>query len=234
MGTLAERLAELQPQMASLLRIREERELLKALRSRVQQVTNAKGELERVLMHFERIQRLGGSTTGRPRASPQLRARPEAIAQQLDKQIDNIADNQQWDTTMLKPLTLFSEKLEEWSTETWQGLVDKHVQPVKDEVLDQFERLGFGLRVREIRASRDRIREMRGELPEADDALKVIIGLNDGIAKELGALDSIPAPVRAFIAKASKKEAELEDLTAEVRKWLQDNNMLKMIRIGFR
>jgi DNA repair exonuclease SbcCD ATPase subunit len=234
MATLAERLIELEPQMASLLRVREERELLQALRSRLQQVSSAKGELERALKHFERIQRLGGSTTGRPRTSSQLRAKPEALSQQLDKQIDNIADNQQWDAGMLQPLTQFYKKLEVWTTETWQSLVDKRVEPVKDEVLDQFERLGFDSRVRAIRTARDRIRELRGDLPETDDALKVIIDQNDGIAKELGALDSIPAPVRVFIAKASKKEAELDDLTSEVRDWLRDNNMLKMIRIGFR
>jgi hypothetical protein len=233
MATLTERLAELEPQLASLLRAREERELLKALRSRVQQVSGARGELERALMHFERVQRMGGSATGKPRASAPLRARPDALAEQLEKQIDNIADNQQWDATMLKPLNQFSEKLEGWTAETWQGLVDKYVQPVKDEVLDQFERLGFGPRVREVRKARDRIRELRGQLPATDDTLKVIIELNDGIATELGSLDSIPAPVRAFIAKAAKKEAELDDLTAEVRKWLQANNMLKMIRIGF-
>jgi DNA repair exonuclease SbcCD ATPase subunit len=234
MATLAERLIELEPQLASLLRVREERELLKALRSRFQQITDAKEELERCLRHFERIQRLGASMTGRPRTSPQLRAKPDVLAQQLDKQIDNIADNQQWDAAMLQPLTQFSKKLDVWNTETWQSLIDKRVQPVRDEVLEQFERLGFDSHVHAIRTARDRIRELRGDLPETDDVLKVIIDLNELIAKQLGALDSIPGPVRAFIAKASKKEAELDDLTSEVRDWLRDNDMLKMIRIGFR
>jgi DNA repair exonuclease SbcCD ATPase subunit len=234
MATLSDKLAELEPKLASLQRAREERELLTALRSRAQQVSNARIALENALNHFTRVERMSGSATGRPRASPQLRAKPAYLADRLEKQIEDIADNQQWDASMLNPLEQFYKKLEVWTAETWQELVDKQVQPVKDEILEQFERLGFGPRVREVRAARDRIRDLRSVLPSNDDALKVITQLNDDMAKELGALDSIPVAVRAFIAKAAKKEAELDDLTAEVRDWLRDNNMLKMIRIGFR
>jgi hypothetical protein len=234
MANLAEELAALEPQIASLQRSNEERSLISALRARSQQIAVARKLLDETLEFFARIERLAGSTTGKPRASTQLRAKPAALRERLERNIEDVADHQQWDVTLLTPLEQFSTKLAEWVNEAWHGLVDRHVQPVREEVLDQFERLGFGGRVREVRAARDRIRELRNQLPFDDAALQTIIQLNDGIAKELGALNTVPAAVRAFFVKAAKQEAVLEDLNAEVQDWLRANDMLKLIRIGFR
>jgi hypothetical protein len=234
MATLAERLAQLEPQIASLQRANEERTLLQALRARSQQVSATRKTLDETLTIFGRIEHLGASTTGRPRASAALRGKPAALRERLEKNVDDVAVDLQWDATLLTPLGQFSEKLAEWVREAWTGLVDKHAQPVKDEVLDQFDRLGFGGRVHEVRLARDRIRNLRNQLPVDDSALKTVIELAESISKELSALKTVPPAVRAFFGKAVIREAGLEDLTGEVQDWLRANDMLKIIRIGFK
>jgi hypothetical protein len=233
MATLAEQLADLEPQIASLQRASEERSILKALRARSQQIAQARGTLDAALTTYARIQRLGGNTAGRPRASAALRARPGALVERLEGNRDGVAADQQWDVGLLAPVGQFSTKLTEWMQESWSGLVDKHAQPVTDDVLGQFERLGFGDRVRELRITRDRIRELRNHLPVDDSALNNIVILARAMSEELGALKSVPPAVRAFFAKASRREAGFEDLTTEVQDWLRAHDMLKLIRIGF-
>lgn len=233
MATLAEQLADLEPQIASLQRASEERSILKALRVRSQQIAQARSALDAALLTYARIVRLGGSTTGRPRASAALRGRPSALLERLEGNLDGVAADQQWDVGLLAPVAQFSGKLSEWMQESWSGLVDKHVQPVTDDVLNQFERLGFGDRVQQLRVARDRVRELRNHLPVDDSALNTIVTLGKAMSEELGALKSVPPAVRAFFAKASRREAGFEDLTIEVQDWLRAHDMLKLIRIGF-
>jgi hypothetical protein len=234
MATLAEQLAELEPKLASLQRANEEVAVLKAPRVRSQQVSVSRKALEESLSVFGRVGRLGASTTGRPRASAPLRGKPGALRERLEKNLDEVVLDSQWDATLLAPLGQFSEKLADWTREAWTSLVDQHAQPVRDEILDQFDRLGFGSRVQEVRAARDRIKVLRGQLPADDSALSTVGGLAESIAKELGALKTVPIAVRAFFAKAAVREAALEDLTVEVQDWLRANDLLKMLRIGFK
>jgi hypothetical protein len=234
MATLAEQLADLEPQITSLQRANEERSLLKALRARSQQIAEARGTLDAALTMFARIERLGGSTTGKPRASAALRGKPGALVERLEGSVGGVAADQQWDVGLLTPLGQFSSRLTEWLRESWSSLVDKHAQPVRDDVLEQFERLGFGGRVRDLRVARDRIQALRSQLPADESSLNTVIELAEGMAAELGALTSVPPAVRTFFAKAARQEAGFEDFTTDVQDWLRANDMLKLIRIGFR
>jgi hypothetical protein len=234
MASLIEGLQELEAKLAILRDANAGRDTLQGLLARRQKVAAAKASLDRALIHFAIIERLAGTAMGKPRVSSQLRSKPAGLKERLEAGSYDVSDNQQWDLTLAAPLQAFSTKVEEWSLETWQAHIDKSVPPVKDEVLEQLERLGFGARVREVRAARDQIRELRARLPAEDSVLQTALELNDLVAKELGALKDVPPAVRTFMAKASKREAVLDDLTADVSKWLKDHDMLALIRIGFK
>jgi hypothetical protein len=235
MATLAQRLTVLDPQITSLKRVTQELAFLRALRARNQQVSAAKRTLDDAFVMFARLERLGVSVSGKPRASAALRGKPAMVKERLENNAEEMALDSQWDPTLLTPLAQFSNKLSEWMGEAWSALVDKNFQPVKDDLLDQFDRLGFGSRVREVRAARDQIRTLRDRLPTDDATLITIAGLASAIAKALGEFDKVPPAVRAFFAKAaSQQQAGLEDLTTEVQNWLRQNDMLKLIRVSFK
>jgi hypothetical protein len=234
MASLIEGLQELETKLAILRDANAERDTLQGLRVRRQKVAAAKAGLDDALTHFAIVERLASTAVGKPRVSSQLRSKPAGLKEQLEAGSYDVSDNQQWDSTLATPLQAFSTKVEEWSLETWQTHIDKSVPPVRDEVLEQLERLGFGARVREVRAARDQIRNLRARLPREDATLNAVLDLNDSIAKALGALKDVPPAVRTFMAKASKREAVLEDLTPDVSKWLKDHDMLALIRIGFK
>jgi hypothetical protein len=235
MGTLTERLAELEPRLAALRRGNDERSLLVALRTRNAQVAAVRDVLNQQLIFLGRVERLGGKLATRPRASAALRGKPEVLSTRVEKNAEEVAmDSSQWESTFLAPLRAFSEKLRAAVLDAWQALVDQHAQAVPDDVLDQLERLGLTARVSEVRAARERVRELRGRVPADDGVLKEIDNLAEGIARELGTLKALPRSVRSFLAKASKKDAALDDLTEEVQEWLRERDMLKLIRIGFR
>jgi hypothetical protein len=234
MATLAERLADLEPKIGLLRRANEERSALQALRARGTQVAAARAALAEQFEILARVERLGGKVVSRPRVSASLRDKPSALSVRLETNTAEAAVDSQWVPSFLSPLGTFSEKLKAVVLEAWQALVDRHVQPVSDDVLGQFERIGLDARVREVRSARDRIKELRSRAPASDSALASIVTLADTMANELGALEAVPPSVRAFIAKATKHDACLEDLTNEVQAWLRGNDLLKSIRIGFK
>jgi hypothetical protein len=234
MATLAERLDVLLAQLETLKSANEEKNVVAALRTRQGQVAELRRTLDDALAILTRLEMFGATVSSKPRASAQLRAKPANVVQRLRANPDSVAQDSQWDATVLSPVRAFTDKLDDGSREAWYALVDQKEQPIKDEILDQLERLGMSESVKEVRAARSRIRELRNSLPKGDGVLSEIIALGQAIARVLGALSDLPAGVRACLAKASGQNATFDDLTPEVQAWLREKDMLKLIRIGLR
>jgi len=233
MANLANRLAELQPRIGSLRDANDERSVVQALRARSTQVASARQSLEEAIDAFRRVERFGGMAGGRPRASVALKSKPIALSERVVANPSDATDNAQWATTFLTPLSEFTVKVQQATLVAWQSIVDKRAPPTRDDLLDSLDRGGFGARVRQVRAARDQIRELRNRIPTADSALETIEALGQSITKELATLEAVPTPVRLFISRANRQEATLEDLTKEVKDWLHDRDMLKLVRLGF-
>jgi hypothetical protein len=232
MSTVTERLEALEPQLESLQHSLSERNTLQALRTRAEQINRTRQALETQLRLFELVEQLGGRFTSRPRASPTLRARPTVLKSRLEQNPSDVIDASQWDGSFMEPLGVFTGRLQEAALASWQSLVDEKAPTVGDDVLNQFELAGFSRQVREVRAARDRIRQLRAQVPAADGALAEVVALSTAAARELATLQEVPPEVRAFIARASAGEASLDDLTEQVREWLRNRDMLKLIRIS--
>jgi hypothetical protein len=234
MPTVSERLEVLEPQLEALRRGAEERSLIDALRTRAMQIASKRQALEAQLALLQRVEQLGGKIAVRPRASAPLRGKPAILKSRLEANPADILDNSQWDASFMTPLEALTGKLQEATLESWKALVDETAPMVGDEVLRQFEITGFSRQVREVRAARERIRELRNRPPTSDSALTEVKELSEAAARELGALEAVPSMVRSFINKAAANEASLDDLTNEVRDWLRDRNMLQWVRIGLK
>ena len=233
MVTLNEQLDALRPQLALLRSANNERDLVQALRTRSRRLEGARLALEKTLDDLGMVERLTGRSGARPRASAQLRAKPRALGQQLVEADNNIIDNTQWDRSFLTPLEVYTDKVAQVALQEWQAFVDEKAATVPDEVLDQFERSGLGMTVRQVREARDEILRLRARLPTGDAAPTVVLELAKKISAALSDLKSIPDAVRVFIARAARREAVVEDLTDEVREWLKSKDMLKQVRLGF-
>jgi hypothetical protein len=234
MATLSERLDVIQPQLEKLRNATEERKLILALRTRSAQVAARKTAALDAVALTGKLRRLGAVANDPPRVSASLRGKPGVLGKQLAESPESAIHASQWDASFLAPLDTFVSKLTEFAGQQWRQRVDELASPLPDDVLVQFEKIGFIQTVKEIRAAQERIRRIREDVSESHDALEEVTALNGHIKQAMIELNSVPDAVRGLFAKATTFEAGFEDLTDEVVAWLRAHDMLKSIRIGLR
>jgi hypothetical protein len=232
MTAFLERIHELAKQLERYDRLKEERDTMDALRSRGRQVSDARTQTERALDSFALVERMGAKVTPRPRLSQQLRAKPANLAKNLADNADELVRDLTWVPTLLEPLQTFTTRVNDAAKEAWQGLVDKKVPPLKDEVFKQLDPFQTPAQIQEVQTARERLRQLRANLPASAGALAEVEAAGQRIQDSLQRLQDLPSAVQNFLAKAATYQATADDFTLEVQRHLRDNQLLSLVRIG--
>ena len=232
MTTFLERIDELDTQLERYNRLKEERDTMDALRARGNKVADARLQSESALDSLALVEAMGGKVMRRPRLSPQLRAKPDIFARNLADNADQSARDPNWGPTLLDPLGVFTTRVSDAAKEAWQELVDKKVPLPKDEVFRQLEQFQTPARIQEVGAARERLRQLRANLPLSTNALADVEAVGKLIQDSLQQLQNLPPAVQAFLAKAATYQATADDYTVEVQRYLRDTQLLSLVRIG--
>jgi hypothetical protein len=135
---------------------------------------------------------------------------------------------------MMAPVERFRAELETAVNAAWRAYAVSRKPAIDRQVLEVLRRLrGFAVTADRIEKLLDQIDVAADLQPQtADD----IVTLNNYVAsaerawRELGG-ESVPPAVLAFLHDAGTRGALLEQLTGDVRQWLDAHNLLSRIRV---
>jgi hypothetical protein len=167
-----------------------------------------------------------------PKLSRELRTKPAAMLEAFRNDPATFLADGQFAVTFKSPLEGYASRLREILAEAWQTYLGTKVPPINEGALATLEAAGLQKQVAQLRNVLVRMRDIQRQLPVDDAPIKTLATLAKEAKEAWNELGQVPAPVLAFLRKASRREAVLADLNEDVRKWLAEKDLLKHLRIS--
>jgi hypothetical protein len=169
-----------------------------------------------------------------PKASRQLINRSKKIQADFEKDWEKTVKDPSIKTNFIDPADEHVDnKILRSLREDWRSYVDSQTPDIKLDWLKRLPDSVFGEAKRDIFELLGEISELGRSLPEDRSTVARIIVAAKKAGERFATVDQIPEPVRLFLAKATRGDALIVDLSDDVSEWLAKNDMLDELRIRF-
>lgn len=233
MSTLLERAEDVINKADLLKRASDEKRRFDHLRTRHNQIRTALQELDSAQRAVRLLKSNGVEVESLPSVSSALQRKPSVLRTQLERSWQELADDNMLQETFVKPVNNHAQKVHNAALAAWQYYVEQKLPVMRNDVINAMEAAGFCRECERLRKAHQEVNELRKTCPTSLDDFSRLDELTREISSIWSNLQGVPWDVVAFLQKATKRQATLDDLTPAIRDWLKDHNMLDKLRISF-
>jgi hypothetical protein len=232
MSTLLERAKVLSEHMADLDQLAVRRTNFEKLKTRSKQLGDRANDLNDFVCSLSLLQKLNVIPGEVPPPSKELVAKSLKLQEEFALDWISVVGNEQIAGNFLNPVEAYGRKLRDFLLIIWRQYIDSAVPKINEGLLATLKTI-FGAQVARLQGLRQELEELRASLPSDEKTFAELGRIATDINDIWQQLEGVPETVRAFLMKAAQRQATIYELTPDVRDWLENNSMLKQLRIGF-
>ena len=234
MGNLIELANEVQGLMQVFDDIGSQRERLRELNTRTKMIHDIRVMVDEAEFSRRKMLDAGIHVGAMPKASKVLIAKSHKVKVDFDKNWEKVISDKKLSPNFIDPAKQhFDKKVLKSLRDVWREYVNAEAPDISKNWLDRLPDSAFGNHKRTLFNLLEEINRLRSKLPTDILSVERVKSAAEEASKIFAELDSIPETVRTFLAKAARGDAQVTDLSDDVRKWLDEHEMLSQLRIRF-